>query len=213
MIRMIIFDFDGVLVESVDVKTRAFGQMFESEGPEIVGKVVDYHLQNGGISRYEKFRYYYDQILRRPLSDEKLEELGRRFSDLVVSEVVRAPWVKGAKEFLDRYHTALDMYVVTGTPHEEIVEIIRQRRMGHFFKDVFGTPPAKEEIVCDVVDHVDIGRDEIALVGDSPQDLAGARAAGIRFVGRVDSPDSPLNRYEEITKEPDLRNLSNILEL
>lgn len=213
MIRMVIFDFDGVLVESVDVKTQAFAKLFESEGPEIVEKVVSYHLANGGMSRYEKFRYFYEHLLRLPLSDEKLEELGRRFSDLVVSGVVQASWVRGAKEFLERHHAALDLYVVTGTPHEEIAEIVRRRRMERFFKGIFGTPPEKEELVCTVVRNAGFERDEIALVGDSPQDLSGAKAADIRFIGRVDSPDSVLNKYADITKIPDLRNLRDVLAL
>jgi phosphoglycolate phosphatase-like HAD superfamily hydrolase len=210
---MVIFDFDGVLVESVDVKTRAFAKMFEAEGPDIVEKVVDYHINNGGISRYEKFRYFYDHFLRRPMSEDRLDELGRQFSDLVVSEVVAAPWVKGAKEFLDRYHSSLEMYVATGTPHEEIIEVVRRRRMGHYFNEVIGTPPAKEEIICRIVESVNFAADEIVMVGDAPQDLAGALAAGISFVGRIDSPDSPLCNDESITKLPDLQGLSDVLGL
>jgi beta-phosphoglucomutase-like phosphatase (HAD superfamily) len=97
---MIIFDFDGVLVESVDVKTRAFAELFEPEGPDIVQKVLQYHLENGGLSRYEKFRYVYHNFLRRPLPESGMTELGRRFSDLVVTQVVNAPLVKGAREFV-----------------------------------------------------------------------------------------------------------------
>ena len=55
MIKAIIFDFDGVLVESLDIKTRAFAKLFGPEGPDMAKRVVDYHLQNGGVSRYEKF--------------------------------------------------------------------------------------------------------------------------------------------------------------
>lgn len=63
MINAILFDFDGVLVESVDVKTRAFADLFKDEEDEIVEKVVNYHLKNSGISRYDKFRYYYKEYL------------------------------------------------------------------------------------------------------------------------------------------------------
>ena len=59
MLKAILFDFDGVLVESVDIKTKAFAKLFENEGPEIVNKVVEYHLANGGVSRFKKFDYIY----------------------------------------------------------------------------------------------------------------------------------------------------------
>jgi len=41
MIQAIGFDFDGVLVESVDIKTRAYAYLFEDEGPEVVQQVID----------------------------------------------------------------------------------------------------------------------------------------------------------------------------
>jgi len=213
MIRMIIFDFDGVLVESIDAKTRGFVKLFENEEPQIVKRIVEYHLENGGLSRYEKIRYAYEHFLHRPLPEERLRELGLEFSRLSMPDVVKAPWVKGAKEFLEEFHAAIDLYVATGTPHEEIIQTIARRKMGHFFKDVIGTPPAKEEIIRNLVQNADCGRDEIAMVGDSPQDMAGAVAAGIRFVGRVHRSSTSLEREKGITKIPDLLPLRDILRL
>ena len=88
MIRAIAFDFDGVLVESVEVKTRAFARLFNTEGPDAVRKILDYHLENGGVSRFEKFKTIYRSILKRPLSEEQFRSLCERFSELVVDEVV-----------------------------------------------------------------------------------------------------------------------------
>ena len=95
MIKVIIFDFDGVIADSVDIKTKAFGELFEEEGGDIAGRVVDYHLKNTGVSRYDKFRYIYKNMLKRELSDEKFRELCSRFEALVaemqVDEGVRMP--------------------------------------------------------------------------------------------------------------------------
>ena len=52
----LILDFDGVVLQSVDVKTRAFTELYAEHGPEVVAKVVAHHLVHGGVSRYEKFR-------------------------------------------------------------------------------------------------------------------------------------------------------------
>ncbi|MEE9509964.1 MAG: HAD hydrolase-like protein [Candidatus Bathyarchaeia archaeon] len=48
------FDFDGVLADSVEVKTRAFAKLFESYGPEIQARVVEHHRKNGGMTRKDK---------------------------------------------------------------------------------------------------------------------------------------------------------------
>ena len=74
MIRAILFDFDGVILESVDVKTKAFAELFK-DFPEHVDQIVQYHIDNMGVSRFDKFRYIYRYILKRKLSDEKFTEL------------------------------------------------------------------------------------------------------------------------------------------
>ena len=100
MIRAVIFDFDGVIAESVNVKTDAFARLFEPEGPEIVERVLEHHLANGGVSRFDKFRFYYKEFLARPLSEPELDSLCGQFSHLVVEAVIDAPWVPGAQETL-----------------------------------------------------------------------------------------------------------------
>ena len=91
MIRAIVFDFDGVLVESVDVKTHAYARLFKEYGKDIVSKVVDYHVKNGGVSRFVKFRTIYSKILKKPLSEDIFKSLCDQFSNIVVDEVVAAP--------------------------------------------------------------------------------------------------------------------------
>ena len=55
--QAIIFDFDGVIADSVNIKTVAFAEIYEPFGNHISELVVSHHLINGGMSRYEKFKY------------------------------------------------------------------------------------------------------------------------------------------------------------
>ena len=59
MIKNIIFDFDGVVLDSVPVKTEAFIKLFQSYEKQHVDKLIEYHLKNGGKSRYLKIKYFY----------------------------------------------------------------------------------------------------------------------------------------------------------
>src|SRR4030066_2142162 len=103
MIKAIFFDFDGVIVESVDIKTNAFAKLFEHEGNKIVNEVIGYHLNNMGVSRYEKIRFIYNDILHRVLNETEFKALCDKFAELVVDGVIMAPYVKGALEFLENY--------------------------------------------------------------------------------------------------------------
>ena len=58
VLSAVIFDFDGVIVESLDVKADAFRSLF-ADHPEHVDQIVRLHRENLGVSRYEKFRTIY----------------------------------------------------------------------------------------------------------------------------------------------------------
>ena len=62
-VQAIVFDFDGVLPESVKAKGDAFYALYQAEGSNIQQQVLDYHLANGGVSRFDKIRYYEETLL------------------------------------------------------------------------------------------------------------------------------------------------------
>ena len=146
MIRAIIFDFDGVILDSVDIKTKAFARLFEEHGPEIVRQVVAHHLANGGISRFRKFQHIYESILHTPMPEGEMERLGERFSALVFDEVVKAAWIPGAPEFLGENHTRYRCFIASGTPQDELERIVKLRDLEKYFAGIFGSPATKEEI-------------------------------------------------------------------
>ena len=73
--KAIIFDFDGVILDSVDVKTRAFESIYLPYGQEIAAEVVAHHEAHGGVSRYQKFRLYHQKYLGLDINDEQLDDL------------------------------------------------------------------------------------------------------------------------------------------
>lgn len=70
MIKAIIFDFDGVIIESAEIKTDAFRTLFAGY-PDMLPEIIAHHQKNSGISRYKKFRYIYEKILGQELSAQK----------------------------------------------------------------------------------------------------------------------------------------------
>ena len=89
-IRAVVFDFDGVILESADVKTEAFGELYAEHGPEVVDRVRAHHLANVGISRFKKFAWIAEHVLGQPLSDDDSAALGRRFTDLALEKVLES---------------------------------------------------------------------------------------------------------------------------
>ncbi|MDI6761911.1 MAG: HAD hydrolase-like protein [Thermodesulfobacteriota bacterium] len=182
--RVIVFDFDGVLVESADIKTKAYAELYKEYGPEVVEKVVQYDQRYGGISRFEKIRYCHREFLGRDPSHDEEVSLWERFSELVEKAVEQAPWVPGADRFLNRYYRVTHFYIASGTPEDELSRIISGRHLSHYFKGVYGAPKKKGEIIGSILSESEVRSDEMVMIGDSITDYEGAMRAGIDFIGR-----------------------------
>lgn len=179
-----------MLVESADVKTRAFAALYAEYGADIERQVVAHHLAHSGISRYVKFRHYHEDLLRFPYDETIGEQLSARFSRLVVDAIVAAPYVAGAHEFLESNYRRLPFFVASGTPEEELREIVKRRAMQHFFRSVCGSPAGKAEILSNIVDACGFPANRVLMVGDAIADLDGALKAGTAFIGRIGNETS-----------------------
>jgi len=205
-IKSIIFDFDGVLVDSIDIKTKAFAKLFEPEGKEVVRRVVSYHLNNAGVSRYEKLRFIYKEILDRPLADYEFQLLCERFSDIVINDVIRAPYVLGAGQFLEAYAKKYRCFIVSATPQEEIKKITKKRDMLHFFKAVYGAPTQKIDAVRDVLIKEKVRPINLLYIGDAMSDYLAAKNNSVNFIAVI-------NNNEAIFKDIDCIKIKNLMDL
>lgn len=181
--KYLLFDFDGVLAESVDIKTEAFRKMYMSYGEEFAQRVVDFHVANGGVSRYEKFKIFNGQWLGEEITSKKIDDLANIFSNLVVDGVVNADEVKGAKEFLDSSSEYVK-FIITGTPTVEIKPILKKRGMNHYFKEAFGSPEKKGFWVKYILKTENIKPDECVFIGDALADYNAAKENNIDFILR-----------------------------
>lgn len=197
MIKAIIFDFDGVLVESTDIKTNAFKKLF-SEWPDKSKEGVNYHLGNMGMSRYVKFKYFFETILKEPYSDEIGLELGRKFSEIVVCEIKKAPTVKGTDEFLEENFKKYMFFIASGTPQAELNDIVSHRLIDKFFKGIYGTPASKTEIVESILRKYGLKKNQVVFVGDTVSDKKTSEDTGIHFILRVTAENGDIATKHKI---------------
>lgn len=206
-LKNIFFDFDGVLAESVSAKTEAFREMYLPYGVEIADKVVDYHINNGGISRFEKFRYWEKTFFEKEVTDEEVNKLAEKFSSLVLEKVVMSKPVEDSIRFLEKYYQKLDFWIITGTPTNEIKVIVSKRNIFHYFKGLHGSPENKRYWSEHLIKEYGLNRDETIFLGDATTDMDAAQFSKLHFALR----DNEEN--EEIFRDYNGLRFRNFIEL
>lgn len=187
MIKAILFDFDGVILESADIKTQTFQKLFENDFPNYVDQIMAYHHTHTGISRFIKFKYFYENILKIPYTDDIEKELSRQFSEISVQEILNAPFVPGALEFLKKYYQDYLFFVASGSEENELKMIIRKRNLDLYFKEIHGGHRSKEMIINDIMNRYHFKKEELLFVGDALSDKIAAEKTNIIFIARINS--------------------------
>ncbi len=211
MIKTIIFDFDGVILESLDVKTEAFRKLYQPYGSSISNKVVKSHIANGGISRYEKIKEYHKQFLGEDISDKRLQKLAQKFSEMVVDEIVKVPFVSGAKHFIVENYKRYLLFISSATPSEELNFICRQRKINKYFQGIFGSQDSKSKHISTIIKNWSLNKREIVFIGDSLSDLDAAKTQNLTFIARISSVSDSL--LKETYKLNDLNKLEKIISI
>tara|TARA_Y100000996_G_C22542621_1_gene650565 strand:- start:311 stop:931 length:621 start_codon:yes stop_codon:yes gene_type:complete len=202
MYKNIIFDFDGVIVDSVDIKTDAFVLLYEKYGKRISDRVKDYHLKNNGISRFEKFKYFEEILLKKKIDSERISVLSENFSKLVLDMVINSNYIPGALNFI-KNNINLNQFICTGTPQDEIDVIVEKRNIKKYFNGVYGSPKNKIELIKNIISDFEINISETVFFGDSISDYIAAKSYNMDFIGiTIDKSLFPnhINIYKDFLK-------------
>ena len=182
--KHLIFDFDGVLVESNEIRFEGFQLLFRDYPVPQIEKLVQFARLNGGLSRYEKIRYFFEAILNKHISEDAIQILTKQYSKLVKQKIIEANFVNGALDFLFRYYNDCNFAIVSGSDQEELREVCQVRKISHFFVEVLGSPASKESNLALLMTKTGWGRGDSLFIGDSINDLNAALTCGIDFIGR-----------------------------
>ncbi len=205
-LRAVIFDFDGVLLDSNAVKTAAFREVFARYPPH-ADAMMAYHEAFVSQSRYEKFGYLVERLLDRPGDTVLVEQLAADFAGLLRDRMEACPFVPGAAELLEALYAHVPLYLASVTPEEELRRLLGVRGLTRYFAQVYGCPPwHKPDAVANIVAALG-GAAGVVLVGDSAGDQRAAAAHGVEFIAR----DSGLPFDPPLRGTPDMHDIASVL--
>lgn len=181
--KILFWDFDGVIKESLQVKTEAFSALFETSGQHTVRRIREHHLANGGMSRFEKIPLYLEWS-GQERSAGRIRAVGEEFSKLVTQAVIDAPWVPGSEQFIRSNPYNQIFVVVSATPKDELEFILKALNLDRCFADAFGSPISKRDALKFTFDHSNFEPRNSLMIGDARGDLEAASQLGVPFLLR-----------------------------
>jgi phosphoglycolate phosphatase-like HAD superfamily hydrolase len=186
--QTLVFDCDGVLLDSNRVKTAAFRLAALPYGTTAAERLVQHHVENGGVSRYKKFEHFLWKIVPEATA---LDAAPRDLPDydallsayaVAVHEGLRTCAVAEGLEQLRAKTAHARWLVVSGGDQAELRAVFDERGIADYFDGgIFGSPNSKGDIVARELATGNIKRPALFL-GDSRLDHEVAAANELEFV-------------------------------
>ncbi|MDV2857234.1 HAD family hydrolase [Oceanimonas sp. CAM02] len=203
----LVFDCDGVVLNSNKVKTEAFYKAALPYGEAAAQAMVDYHVANGGVSRYKKFAYFLEQIAPGYAEQRKLlpnlEELLQAYASYVREGLLSCEIAPGL-EALRKQTPNARWLIVSGGDQAELRDVFAQRGIARWFDGgIFGSPDTKNEILSRELASGNIQHPALFL-GDSKYDYQAASQVNIDFIFL--SAWSEVKNWQQWVKQKKIRN-------
>ncbi len=182
--KNVLWDFDGVILDSMEIRDWGFREIFKEFDPLGVERFIAYHRLNGGLSRYVKIKYYFEKILKQPVSNEKVLDYASHFSRLMKKELTNPAYlIEDSLFFISKNYKNYNFHIVSGSDEKELRFLCTQLGISELFKSIHGSPTDKTSLVRILLDKHLYRKENTCLIGDSINDYDAARANNIIFYG------------------------------
>lgn len=187
-VKVIVFDFDGVLVDSVAVKRGAYFDIFAgvSNARVVIERVL---RENSGGDRYQVINNILRQLaaggILAPSDDIAVlcEFYAEKYNCICEEHAASCSEMIDVSKNLPVLAERYALYINSATPEEPLKRIIVKRGWQRHFREVFGRPGTKVETLKKIMKREKIASDEVVFVGDEQRDMDAALQCGCHFAG------------------------------
>ncbi|MEA2019453.1 MAG: HAD-IA family hydrolase [Campylobacterota bacterium] len=184
MIKNILFDFDGVILDSMPIREHGFKEIFNSYKEENVDKLLKFHNINGGLSRFVKIKYFFENILKQTITNDEIESYAIKFSTIMKKELIKEKYlISNTIEFITNHQNKYNFHIVSGSEDKELNFLCEKLNISNYFITINGSPTPKNNLVEDLLKKYQYNKEETILIGDSINDHEAARINSINSYG------------------------------
>ena len=182
--KLVLMDCDGVIFDVNHDKAQAFVTALADYPPDAVAELVAHHKARGGISRYVKFRYFFETL--HPLPAHQVDDavaaalahFGQCCRSAYQNQTARPAALRSAASF----GGADAVVVVSGGDQNELRQVFDDNRLMTYFGEVCGSPQTKHDHVARLLNRRDVAPEEALFIGDGWGDWEVATTFGIPFI-------------------------------
>ena len=175
---VIALDCDGVILDSNQIKNDVFYDVTLPYGEAAAKELLEYHKINAGISRYEKFNYFFNHILSFQDFDQELKLALNQYASLCKKRLLNSDFTAGVKMFLDETRH-IPKIVVSGSDQDELNWLFKQKGIDQYFENIFGSPKNKIELFNDYL--LNASGENTLFIGDAKYDFEVAQQFNFDF--------------------------------
>ena len=182
--QVIFWDFDGVILDSMQVRDKGFEEVLSNFPESEVKDLLEFHRNNGGLSRYVKFRYFFESIRNQKITEEEIQDWAERFSVIMKRLLIdRSLLISDSMAYIQEHSNIQIMHIVSGSDQNELRYLCTELGISTHFKSIHGSPTPKKQLVKELLAKHNYPSSHCVLIGDSYNDFEAASDNGIQFYG------------------------------
>lgn len=180
--KYILWDFDGVIIDSNLIRTNGFKYIFREFKSHQINQIIDYHLENGGLSRYNKINYFFKSILNSEIDEFSFKNYLNEFSEYVINEILNNNVL--IMDTIDYVrNNSKKNIIISASDQDELRYLCNKLNINSLFEGIYGSPTKKEDNIMKVIKDFEMPNGDIIYIGDSINDYNASVKNKIPFLG------------------------------
>ena len=183
IVKVCIFDVNGVLIDSNRANARAMGQAF-TDNLLMQEQIAAFYLTLTGIDRGEKVRKVQDQFIRRPFGENEFDQVWEKLKTLTRMSMSKSPLAENCKDILKAIaKLGITRVALSNTPLNELRNILAGKTLEPLLDIIRGGGNwPKSDSLKHLLDEFEFNPETCLFIGDGKGDLWAAQSVGVSFI-------------------------------
>ena len=210
MVTAVIFDMDGVIIDSEPLHKQVVIDVLKEFGVHFSLKDVDRFVGNTNKTLWTTLKDEYDL-------DVSVSELGRRQHEKNMEEFQSCPniLISGIEDLLQSLHESHHKTAIASSSNIEFIdEVVRKYRLEAFFNETVSGQEVKNgkpapDIFIETAKRLGVAPDRCVVIEDSKNGVEAAKRAGMKVIGYL----NPNSGNQDISRADTVVNSINLIDI